>query len=162
MDRIKIIILIAILAAFAMFLYLEGTKSLTDLKFITGKITATQIVKKTTKNSSYRYVFTFKLDTSDQDFGIYLGTKKQAEKAIKTTYSDLKIGEELTVYYDTNFITEYEDITFNIYRLKHNNKTLILKDKKAYTNWAIVIALIDILLAYFFVKYFKNQKEISN
>lgn len=158
-TKIQAVILVIFLAIISIILLVDASKTPNDLSFIEGKIKSVQLIKerifRKSFKKSYRYTYTFQLGTSDQTFGIYVGTKSQARKAADR-YTKLLINKDLAIYYDSNSLSAIN----SIYELKADGKTIVKRNQKMRKNIGIAIAVLDVILALFFWLKLKKIKKI--
>ena len=157
--KIQAIIGLISLAVFSIILLVDASKTPKDLSFIEGKIKAVRLIKERrvskSYKESYRYTYTFQLDTSDETFGIYVGTQSQASKQADK-YTALLLNKNLAIYYETSALSP---INRNIYLLKAAGKTIIKRDQKTRRNIGITIAILDFILLILFWLKLKKTKE---
>jgi len=160
-TKIQAVILVIFLAIISIILLVDASKTPNDLSFIEGKIKSVQLIKERSFSKSYkkryRYTYTFQLDTSDQTFGIYVGTQSQASKQADK-YTKLLLNKKLAIYYETSTLST---INRNIYLLKAAGKTIIKRNQKTRRNIGIAIAILDFILFILFWLKLKKTKEIK-
>lgn len=115
------------LVAFAILtvlLFARSFKTLKDVEHATGIITDKELRQEHRTANEHRYTFAFKLDNVPQYLGIFLGSGDNAIKEGNYYDNLFQIGQQLTVYFDNNFVTKSENISRLILRIDYQGKTV--------------------------------------
>ncbi len=149
---------IAILLFFSLILNNWRPINIDNLEKATGEIVSKQILKENYKGNNYRYTFAFQLNNLDQILGIFLGSGDEAISNGDYYDNLIQIGQTITVYYDNNMITKFENITRLIYRIEIQNKIIFSRDKSR--GW--ILSLILVIPVPFFILlliWLKRKKD---
>ena len=141
--------------------FYNSIQSYKTVSHVTGLILNKGIQKEKHRGN---YTFYFLVDKSKQYFGIFLGAGNKAIKDGEYYNKLLKIGEPVTVYYDNNPITRFENLTRLIYRLDYKGKTIIEANRKGQLIAGLItsgIALFFILGLYWLKKKYNRELLIE-
>ncbi len=138
-------------------------KTIDKLGHFTGIIKSKQIIEgKFRDKNSYTFIFT--LDGLNQNLGIFLGASDAAIKEGNFYDSLFEINHPISVYYDNNVITKYENITRLIYKIDYNGQTII--NRGAPRGWIISLFFlfpVPILIFFLFTLRRKfDKQQLSN
>ncbi|QSE97210.1 hypothetical protein [Fulvivirga lutea] len=113
---------IILFSVLAYFMLSNSSKTLDDLAVAKGKLTSKEVIKQQYRGNNYRYTFVFKLNSTKQYFGIFLGSGENAIREGEHWNHKFKIDDNLKVHYDNNLITEHENITRLIRQIEKNGQ----------------------------------------
>ena len=130
--------------------------------FATGIVIDKGVRKEIRKVNNEQYTFYFKLNSTNQVFGIFLGSGENALKRGEYYDELIKLNQQISIYFDNNLIAKSENITRLIYRLEYNGKVILESDQKGRRKAGLIaysIMLIFLLLLYWLKRKYKRELE---
>ena len=146
-----------------LWLIYDSSKTYESVDKASGIIVDKGIKKEYYRGNNVRYTFYFQLEKIDQVFGLFLGSGTNAIEKGQKYSNQLKLNQQITIYYDNNLITESEKITWLIYRIENNGKIIIDSDQ----HWRRIIGFISVGISLIFAWLLhwlkkKYNRELDN
>ena len=154
-KTIAIAYILGSLALSSIFLF-NTKRNINDVNKSIGQITSKQVVKEKYKGNNYRYTFVFTISSLEQKLGIFLGSGKDAIKKGQYYIDLFSLGDQITVYYENNFITRKENLTRLIRKIEYRGDTILERDMSRGWIFGIVL-LIPIPIFLFLLIWLKRK-----
>ena len=107
----------------------RGQQTIDNLYKFNGTITNLTIQEFQSGKSGLAYSLDFRFSETDKIYGIYLGTKKQADN--NNLKSKIEIGKTYTFYADQTVTPSFDGHTLGIREIRNNEQTIYKDNQKA-------------------------------
>lgn len=107
----------------------RGQQTTDNLYKFNGTVTNLTIQKFPSHKTGYRYSLDFSVVETDKVYGIYLGTKEQADK--KDLKSKFEIGKTYTFYIDQTVASSLDGHILGIREIRDNGQVIYKDNPKA-------------------------------
>ena len=139
-NKTKLILTTIFCILAGLLLIYRGQQAIDNFHRFNGTVTNLTIQEFPSHKTGYRYSLDFSFAETDKVYGIYLGTKEQADK--NHLKSKIEIGKTYTFYIDQTVTPSVDGHTLGICEIRNNNQ-IIFKDipKANYIGGSILLTV---------------------
>ena len=135
----------------------RGQQTIDNLSKLNGTVTDLTIQEFKSGKSGLAYSLDFGISETDKIYGIYLGTKEQAE--ISNIKSKIVIGKTYTFYLDETVLPSFDGHILGIHEIRNNGQSIYKENPKANFiggSLLLIMGLGTLLILIYAVKRKKN------
>lgn len=139
-NRTTLILTTIVFIAGGLLLIYRGLQPIDNLYKFSGTVTNLTIHEFESDKSGYRYSLDFSLDETEKVYGIYLGTKDQADK--NELKNKIELGKTYTFYVDQTVSPSVGGHTLGIQSIENNGQIIYKESSKAnYVGGALFLSM---------------------
>jgi hypothetical protein len=132
-------------------------QTINDFDKFNWTVTNLTINKFLSHKSGYRYSLDFSFAETKEVFGIYLGTKEQANN--NDLKNKIEIGKDYTFYIDKTVASSFEKHTLGIREIRNSKVTIYKDNQKANYIGGFILILMGIGTLLIFIYAGKRKKN---
>jgi hypothetical protein len=128
-NKTTLILITIVCILGGLLLIYRGQQTLDNLYKFNGTVTNLKIQEFPSHKTGYRYSLDFSFEETEKIYGIYLGTKEQADN--NDLNSNIEIGKTYIFYIDQTVTSSLDGHTLAIREIRNNGKPIYKENPKA-------------------------------